>query len=74
MCLSKAELPIARFNQEAWFVKGTNRRKAAKKNAQLTAERFARFVEKARQAGLTPAAVLPESGPPRSRHYPEERS
>ena len=29
-----------------------------RENATLTAERFARFVEKARQAGLTPAAVL----------------
>jgi len=29
-----------------------------RENATLTTERFARFVEKARQAGSTPAAVL----------------
>lgn len=29
-----------------------------RENATLTAERFARFIEKARQAGTTPAALL----------------
>jgi hypothetical protein len=29
-----------------------------RENATLTAERFERFIEKARQAGTTPAAVL----------------
>ena len=29
-----------------------------RENATLTAERFQRFVDKARQAGLTPAAAL----------------